>query len=216
MTRIGLSQRVEEVEAYEERRDCLDQRWAPLVESFGLDPVPLFNRIEDVSGYVDRLELDGIVLTGGNDFAHLEGGTNVAPERDRFERTLLEVALEGDIPVLGVCRGMQLLTLHFGGSLRTVEGHVAEDHVLEVNPNATILEDAPQNVTVNSYHGYGIDEGDLGDGLCVCGRAPDGTIEWIEHERYPVTGIMWHPERESPSSKLDRRIIRSRLPTDPV
>ncbi|ARS90820.1 type 1 glutamine amidotransferase [Natrarchaeobaculum aegyptiacum] len=214
--RIGLTQRVYEVEAYEERRDCLDQRWGPFVQSFGLDPVPLPNRVEDVAGYVDRLELDGVVVTGGNDFAHLEDGTNVAPERDEFERTLLEAAIDRNLPVLGVCRGLQLLNLHFGGSLRDVDGHVAKEHELEVDPNATALEDVPRTIPVNSYHGYGIGEDDLGDGLRVCGHVSDGTIEWVEHDRYPITGIMWHPERESPSSGLDRRIIRSRLPTETV
>lgn len=216
MTRIGLTQRVEEVEAYEERRDCLDQRWAPLVQSFGLDPVPLFNRIEDVDAYVDRLDLDGIVLTGGNDFAHLEDGTNVAPERDRFERALLKVAIDRELPVLGVCRGLQLINIHCGGSIREIDDHVAVEHDLEIDPEAAFVDEPPARVTVNSYHGYGIDDENLGDGLAVAGRAPDGSIEWIEHDRYPITGIMWHPERESPSEELDRRIISSRLPTKPV
>lgn len=216
MNRIGLTQRVEEVEAYEERRDCLDQRWAPLVQSFGLDPVPLSNLIDDVDAYVDRLELDGIVLTGGNDFAHLEGGTNVAPERDRFERALLEAAIDRGLPVLGVCRGLQLINLHCGGSIGEIGDHVAVDHDLEIDPDVASIEELPTRVTVNSYHGYGITEADLGAELAVAGRSPDGSIEWVEHERQPITGIMWHPERESPSAELDRRVISSRLPTESV
>lgn len=218
MSRIGLTQRVEDVEAYDERRDCLDQRWAPLLQSFGIDPVPLFNRIDDVHAYVDRLEIDGVVFTGGNDLAHLDGGTNVAPERDRFERALLEVAIERDIPVLGVCRGLQLLNVHCGGSLRKIDDHVAVEHDLEIDPEAVALTnpDPPARVAVNSYHGYGVDDEELGDELAVVGRAPDGSIEWVEHERHPITGIMWHPERPSPSEDLDRRIISSRLPTESI
>ena len=216
MTKVGLSQRVEEVDAYNERRDCLDQRWAPLIRSFGLDPVPLMNQIEDVDTYVDRLQLDGIVLTGGNDFAYLESGTNVALERDRFERSLLKIAIDRELPVLGVCRGLQLINIHCGGSIRTIDDHVAVEHDLEINTQATSVTDPPAQIIVNSYHGCGIDGEDLGKELSVVGRASDGSIEWLEHERHPITGIMWHPERESPSEELDRRIISDRLPTKPV
>jgi len=56
-------------------------------------------------------------LDRGNDLGTIDGGSNVAPERDAFERTLLEFAIEHELPVLGVCRGAQLINVHFGGSL---------------------------------------------------------------------------------------------------
>lgn len=216
MRRIGLTQRVAVVEAYDERRDCLDQQWAPLVRSLSCDPVPLANRIDDVDGYVGRLDLDGVVLTGGNDLAHLDGATNVAPERDRFERELLCVAIERELPVLAVCRGLQLLNDDCGGTLERIDDHVACTHEIDVDVRRTDVTDVPESVTVNSYHGYAIPADGLGEDLTAVARAPDGTVEWVEHDRYPITGIMWHPERESPSAALDRRILETRLPSGSV
>jgi putative glutamine amidotransferase len=216
MTRIGLTQRVETVKTYEERRDCLDQRWGPLMQSFGVDPIPLFNQTADVDTYVDRLDLDGIVLTGGNDLASLADGSNVAPERDQFERTLLETAIDRKLPVLGVCRGLQLLNVYCGGSIHGIDDHVAIEHDLEIDQKVAPIAVSTESVAVNSYHSYGVADQGLGDQLAVAGRAPDGSIEWVEHTQYPITAIMWHPERESPSTALDQRIINNRLPTESV
>lgn len=209
MTRIGVTQRVEVVEEYEERRDCLDQRWGPLLRSFGYTPIPLFNQIDDVKGYLTDLEVSGVVLTGGNDLASLDDGSNVAPERDAFEGKLLEFALGHDLPVLGVCRGAQFINVHFGGSLSVVEGHVASVH--EVSIDNSPLKTGSKTVSTNSYHNYGIEPRDLPESLRIIGRASDESIEWIEHENHPVSGIMWHPERDSPSEELDRRIINRRF-----
>ena len=209
MTRIGVTQRVEVVEEYEERRDCLDQRWGPLLRSFGYTPIPLFNQIDDVERYLTDLELSGVVLTGGNDLASLDDGSNVAPERDAFERNLLEFAIDHDLPVLGVCRGAQFINVHFGGSLSAVEGHVASVH--EVSIDDPPVEIGSKTVTTNSYQNYGIESRDLPENPQVNGRTSDGSIEWIEHENHPVSAIMWHPERSSPSEELDRRIINQRF-----
>ena len=107
MKRIGLTQRVEVVTGYGERRDCLDQNWAVLLVSLGYCPVPLANCVQEVGPYVDELGLDGVILTGGNNLLEPEKGGAIAPERDRFEHMLLDVCASWRLPVLGVCRGAQ-------------------------------------------------------------------------------------------------------------
>jgi len=209
MNKIGISQRVEVIEEYEERRDCLDQRWGPLLRSLGYVPIPLFNQVDEVDDYVDTLDLDGILLTGGNDLETLEDGSNVAPERDSFERRLLDHAIERDLPVLGICRGAQLVNVYFGGSLSPVEGHVATTH--EISITTSSIPDTPQSATTNSYHNYGITADDLATKMKAIARTEDATIEWVEHETHHITAIMWHPERDSPSERLDRRIIQDTL-----
>ncbi|MFW5950380.1 MAG: gamma-glutamyl-gamma-aminobutyrate hydrolase family protein [archaeon] len=199
------------VDEYEERRDCLDQRWGPLLRSFDCTPVPLLNRIENVEEYISDLELSGVVFTGGNDLASLDDGSNVAPERDAFERNVLDFALDRDLPAFGVCRGAQFINVYFGGSLSVVDEHVACTH--EVSITDSPLEMVSETVTTNSYHTYGIEPGDLARDLRVVGRASDGSIEWVEHETSPVSGVMWHPERDSPSTDLDRRIIKRHFGT---
>jgi putative glutamine amidotransferase len=122
MKRIGLTQRVEVVPSYGERRDCLDQNWARFLLEAGLLPVPLSNAVSDVTAYVDALELDGVVLTGGNDPSSLSGARNTAPERDRFESLLVTHCRERKLPLIGVCRGMQVLNLELGGNAISASG----------------------------------------------------------------------------------------------
>jgi len=205
MKKVGISQRVEVVEEYEERRDCLDQRWGPLLRSLGYVPIPLFNQVGEIDDYIAALDLDGIILTGGNDLDTLEDGSNVAPERDSFERGLIDHAIEHDLPVLGVCRGAQLINVYFGGSLSQVEGHVATTHDISISTPS--IPDLPQSANTNSYHNYGLKTDDLAPQMKALARTPDNTIEWLTHQTYQIMAIMWHPERDSPSEPLDRWII---------
>lgn len=208
--RIGLTQRVDVVEAYGERRDCLDQQWTTLLESLDLTPIPLPNCTGNPSVYLEDATLDGLILTSGNDLAHLEDAVVPAPERDEFEIAGLEYAIEHEIPVLGVCRGLQLLVHYYGGELMTVDGHVAQDHDLTITnteDSAISGVELPKTVRVNSYHDYGIATEEVTSDLSVFATAPDGTVELVAHETNDLVGIMWHPERESPSEELDRQIL---------
>lgn len=207
MSRIGLTQRVSVVEAYEERRDCLDQRWAPLLESLGHVPLPLPNTVDDVDLHLSSLDLDAIVVTGGNDVGGVEGATDVAPERDAFESALLSFARREELPVLGICRGAQFLNLALGGTLSPVEGHVDSPHNLAFSDDAPVILDGQ----VNSYHSHCIHQSDLANSLAVIALAPDGTVEWVEHESEPLAGVMWHPERPSPSPAFDRHVLTTYL-----
>ncbi len=206
MTRIGLTQRVSVVEDYGERRDCLDQEWTTLVENFGFTPIPLPNTVADPQSYLNALDVDGVILTSGNDLSTLDDPDVPAPERDEFEKAVLDSAIDEELPVLGVCRGLELINTYFGGSLTTVDGHVDQDHQIRFKDVGEGLQ-LPSEATVNSYHGYGIDSKDIGDDLVTVGRVLDSTIEFVTHATHPIWGMMWHPERKSPSEKVDRQII---------
>ena len=123
--RIGLTQRADTVPGRDERRDALDQRWAELLDGAGFRPVVIPNLLADPEEFVAELDLALLILTGGNDIDGLAGARNTAPERDAVERSLLEAAAPSRIPVLGVCRGLQSMVHHSGGTLRPVTGHVA-------------------------------------------------------------------------------------------
>lgn len=203
MKRIGLTQRVEAVASQGERRDCLDQRWSELLLSRGLLPVPLFNLAGDVGPYLEALALDGVILTGGNDLVEpdQDGG---APERDRFERALLAWCGERRIPVLGVCRGAQLLGVFHGGALRRIAGHVACRHAVIrttgelASRGGRVARRWPARFEVNSYHAFALASRGLGPRLRPLALAEDGGVEAIGHVELPQLGIMWHPERETP------------------
>ncbi len=156
--------------------------------------------------------LDGLLLAGGADLdpagygaaAHPETAA-VRPERDASELALLRAALDERLPVLGVCRGMQLLNVALGGTLEQHlpdvvghEGHrgppgVFAEHEVRLERTARVGRALDETVAVRSYHHQGVDR--IGEGLRVVGRAPDGAVEALEHEDLPfVVGVLWHPE----------------------
>lgn len=194
MKLIGITQRVEVFGQFKERRDCLDQRWAPLLTSLGYCPVPLANSVEDVAAYLETLQLAGVILSGGNDIGESDGATDVAPERDRFERRLLDVCSAKKLPVLGVCRGAQMIFTHYGGILASIDGHVSKRHQVSLAPG--FFSGWPSNFETNSFHGHGISELGKDHPINAIAWAEDGSIEGLAHQHLPQFGVMWHPERE--------------------
>jgi len=205
--RIALTQRVEVNALYGERRDALDQRWVALLRKIGLWPVLLPNNEDYCRELLIVDPPDGVLLTGGNSLAHCGGD---APERDRMERRLVEWALREGRPLLGVCRGMQLIQDYFGVAMRPVEGHVAMRHALRVFPDTRLASLLDGIDSVNAYHGLGSVESDFtGGDLRVCAVAEDGVVMAVEHRQAPLVGVMWHSEREEPFEPLECALIRA-------
>lgn len=194
MKRIGLTQRSHAVQGYTERRDMLDQRWAVLIERLGGCALPLSNSVQEVDAYLDALQLDALILTGGNDLADLPGAVDGAPERDRFEAAAYHHFLQRGKPVLGVCRGAQMINHLAGGRLARVSGHAGSRHALIWADVAPAYWDRP--VEVNSYHGWAIPADGLASGMEALAWAPDGTVEAFRAYQAQVNAIVWHPERE--------------------
>jgi len=162
----------------------------------------------------DVLDLvDALVLTGGSDIAPelygSEASSETQPtnlERDRFELGLSAGALERGLPLLGICRGMELLNVACGG---TLEQHLPEagrhlhtpgrfsDHQVRLEPGSLAARAVgEERVSVRSHHHQGVAE--LGDGLRPSGwSVPDGVIEAIEQaEAGYALGVLWHPEED--------------------
>lgn len=174
--------------------------------------------------------VDGLLLTGGDDVdPALYGETphptyDVSePGRDAFEIDLVRRALTADLPVLAICRGLQVLNVALGGSLiqdipSEPEAHLAHDaagppttlaHTVAVAPGsclATLLGPGDTRA-VNSRHHQSVRA--LGKGLVVTARAPDGVIEGAEvpTARFCV-GVQWHPENFHASGEFDRLFDR--------
>ena len=205
--RLGITQRVDVVESYGERRDCLDQRWAEMAKSMGMTIAPLPNiAAERAAQLLDGLDLSALILSGGNSLVSADpDAPDCAPERDAFEAAAIEWALQQDVPVLGVCRGMQMLNVWFGGSLQKIDGHVGTYHAV----SATSASPLPERRTVNSYHNWGISIDTLAENLDVLAQHEDGSVEAFRHRTHRAAGIMWHPERESPFNEEDLKLLRS-------
>lgn len=188
MRRVAVTQRVELVTAYAERRDALDQRWTAFLGRCGLIPLLVPNNPETLAGLLEGADISGIVLTGGGNLLPYGGN---APERDRTEELLIQLSIRQDLPLLGVCRGMQAIQTHFGVPLAAVEGHIT--------PHQTIAIDG-KRADVNSYHDLGA-RGTAPE-LEVWATADDGVIKAVRHRRHRIEGIMWHPERFAPDFRI--------------
>jgi N5-(cytidine 5'-diphosphoramidyl)-L-glutamine hydrolase len=196
-TLVAVTQRVMISPESGERRDALDQRWVPFLEGCGMEAVPVPNRLDSVARWAAALDIGAVLLSGGEDLAEL-GGT--APERDITEYALLDWARNREVPVLGVCRGLQLLAYRGGVMLRRVDGHVALEHSISTDGGIE---------TVNSFHRWGFDRAP--PGFAVTAAAQDGTVEAMRHATLPISGIMWHPERYAAPRAQDLEQVRSAL-----
>jgi gamma-glutamyl-gamma-aminobutyrate hydrolase PuuD len=202
--RVGVTQRVEDVPDRAERRDALDQRWAQWLAPALAVPVP--NLGVDAVTFVADLGLAAVVLTGGNDLAALADGAGVAPERDATEASILAHAREARLPVLAVCRGMQMLVHDGGGTVTAVGGHVARDHAITVVDTRWPLRPGP----VNSFHDWGIPADGVPADFVILATAADGTVEAVAHRDLPQVGVMWHPERPTRDA-ADRALLDALL-----
>jgi putative glutamine amidotransferase len=208
MRRIGLTQRVDVIKDYNECRGSLDQRWHELLLMMDILPVPLPN-IDScyVQDLVDDSNLDGVILTGGNSLAFLNPDSDDAsPIRDKFELALIAHCIKHNLPILGVCRGMQIINYFFAGSLKPISGHVNIRHKLRVNQQRILFP-----VEVNSFHAYSITEDNLGNDLNALALDNEGNVEAFEHASLRISGMMWHPEREISYRKHDINFIKRAL-----
>src|SRR5262249_19638777 len=123
---VALSQRLIENDTYRETREALDVRWGELATRLGLLPLVLPTATAP-EPYFERFAPAGLILTGGNDLASTSPNP-LSERRDRFEARLLALAMERDLPVLAVCRGMQLVGEVMGGTVVRVAGHAGGRH----------------------------------------------------------------------------------------
>lgn len=195
MTLVAITQRVGIDPNHGERRDMLDQRWAAFLATCGLTPLPVPNAPDVALALVTAAAPRGLLLTGGNDLAHLGGD---APERDATEHRLFAWAQGAHLPILGICRGAQILIDAFGGTLERIDGHVATWHDI-------VLDGQPRRV--NSFHGFGTRR--VPSPLLAEATAADGVIEALRHHEAPIHGRLWHPERMTPFDPLDIAFFRS-------
>ena len=202
--RIGITMRAVEAEGYTEPRDALALDWASYM-GFALPDVhwmPVPNLGKDIVAFADAWQLDGLILSGGNDI-----GENSL--RDTTEQLLLEHFIENGKPVLGICRGLQLLQTSLGGKLEKCDEvtHVAAQHEVNIteDPSGTHWTGKRQ---VNSFHQYGIRVPDLQPSLQALATTQDGWVEAARMENRTVLGLMWHPERDATYSRKDRGMVQ--------
>ena len=205
---ILLTQRLVAAEGYPEVRECLDRRWASVFRAIGALPVPTLT-LAPVDSYFE-LPIAGVVVTGGNDLSDVSADP-LSTDRDRFELALVAEARRRGVPVLGVCRGLQLLTSVAGYALMRVRGHVRTRHSLNVSKDSPRAAQIAACGEVNSYHGWAVPAVEVRHPWRAAAWCDDGTVEALEHVSEPILGLGWHPEREEPLREAELDLLATFL-----
>jgi gamma-glutamyl-gamma-aminobutyrate hydrolase PuuD len=218
---IGISQNV--ICGEFRNSDGLEHDYYTLFSSLGVQLLPFPNQPLEINTYLEQFSPKRIILSGGNDIIpnnNSEISTDCKTkiiQRGETESKLLEYAMKNDVPVLGICRGMQYINMYFKGNLHCdLEGeidilnHIASTHDLKiVDSEAKIFFGDSYNV--NSFHNQGIKKGDLAKRLKSFAETSDGVIEGIYHPTYPIVGIQWHPERINSDVNKDKQLMQAFL-----
>ena len=193
---IGISLRITNAEKYVEKRDSLSHDWPKLIEKIGYVPLLIPNTLSDIPSFLDEMKVSGLILSGGDNL-----GDDIL--RDNTEKKLIDYAISHSIPLVGICRGMQVINSIFGGNVRLLDNatHVANPH--KVNLNKKFLF-STNSITVNSFHYNVIDFSNLGNNLTPFAISElDETIEGFLHNTLKIFGVMWHPERNPTSHSIE-------------
>lgn len=205
----------------------LRQEYLNAVAAAGGIPVALAPRLEIhlVAGCLEICQ--GFLLSGGGDLDPSYWGElpspalgSISPVRDYFEIALTRMALTAEKPLLGICRGIQVLNVAAGGSLyqdlqtgmshqqNAPRSHTFHDIVIEKESRLGAIVQASR-IRVNSFHHQAVQR--VAGGFIITALSPDGTIEAIEAERGFALGVQWHPEdlKDPGSAALFSALIES-------
>ena len=166
-------------------------------------------------------QIDGLLLSGGSDvdpalYDQPKAAETDTPDtpRDEMEARLLSDAVKTNMPVLAICRGMQMFNVHFGGTLKQhIEGHtqrgVDNAHEVEIAPGTELAAIAGTGAhSINSRHHQVVDR--PGEGLTVNAISKDGYIEGLELPGHPfAVAVQWHPEDRIEKSDCDLRLFQA-------
>ncbi|GAB6179598.1 gamma-glutamyl-gamma-aminobutyrate hydrolase family protein [Desulfotomaculum defluvii] len=202
--------------SYDEQtgRTFLAQYYVDAVEAAGGLPIILPCTLSESNVSSLLKSIDGLILSGGVDVDPLQFGQEphpnmgeICPERDKFELTLTRQVLAQDLPLLAICRGVQVLNIAAGGTiLQDIESNMQSPvkhsqqapkwygtHTINISPGSRLSGIWGERIVVNSYHHQAV--GILGEGFVVNARSTDGVVEGIESITNSfVLGVQCHPE----------------------
>ena len=193
--------RVTKATHYIENRDSISSDWSNFIMKFFPGSTFIFipNIEEDVINYIINENINVVIFTGGDDIGQF-------PLRDKTENILIDYTVRKNIPIIAICRGLQLIHNYFDGE--TVLGspdfqkiHKSARHFIETQG---MIKD------VNSFHSNVLDEKSISDKFEIFARCQaDRTIEGIRNEN--ILAMMWHPERDNKNARWTKQLIEEFL-----
>ncbi len=187
MKKIIVTQRLSYNNKTKEKRDSIDIKMIDLLLKSNIYPIPIpnfFNSLDNkyLKKFLKTLNPNGLLLTGGENFG-------VNRSRDNLEKKLLKYFTKNKKPILGICRGAQMLAKFFRVKTIKVKNHVRVKH-----KSIFASKDKLFPKIINSFHDYGIKQ--CPKNFIVTILSKDNTIEAFKHKKFKWEGWMWHPERE--------------------
>jgi gamma-glutamyl-gamma-aminobutyrate hydrolase PuuD len=216
---------------YGDWRDVLENSYTKYMERHGIYVLPVPNPLDDLSPYLGETSaVRGVILTGGNDVGPITYGgepiddiganpeRTVSSHRDQTERALLDFAVGHGVPVLGICRGLQVINVYFGGRIvQDIEREYGRPaHKIGKAHAVHIVDDEARDylgrdeVKVNSFHHQAVTPETLAPSLQAFAWEPDSQIvEGLYHPEYPIAAVQHHPEREVAESMHDALLMKA-------
>tara|TARA_Y100000590_G_C15747383_1_gene1022681 strand:- start:4713 stop:5345 length:633 start_codon:yes stop_codon:yes gene_type:complete len=193
---ILVSMRQLKIKSIDETRDTVDQKLLEWIIELGFEPFLISNKLSKKIKLNNIKNICGIILSGGSE--------KISRLNNRFkvEKKLINFSIKKKIPILGICRGMQMLGFTQGANIKKIKNHVKTRHKLLIEKKYSSL--YPLNV--NSYHNESVEN--VEEKFNIIAKAKDEVIEAFEHKLYPWLGWMWHPEREKVFNKKNLSLAR--------
>lgn len=206
-----------------------EEEYVKYYSKFGIYPVLLTPEMLDgniIESFVKELGLEGFIIGGGNGVdPKLWGEEKLydnrwSEPRQKLNEWVLQYAEKNRLPVLGICTGLHVMNVYFGGKLLQNIARQTSSSIIHSpgdgkphTPHEVRLvgvRDYGLRVMVNSYHNQGILPEMVGNGLKIWAACEDGTVEALYHQELPFVGVTWHPERDyaSPDQEFNEKLIK--------
>ena len=196
MLKIGITSNLKEY--YKGYIDFIDHYWLNYFEKKNINYYLVPNKKKLSKKKIEEINL--LIIPGGNDVSN---SLNTSKIRNSIEINLIKICFKKKIPILGICRGAQLLNKSFGGKIKKVKKHMRTRHNISF-VNKEIVKKKLLNV--NSFHNDGIKKNDLSKAFKMLASDMDDNVEMFISKDKKMIGTMWHPEREKNTQLLDNLI----------
>ena len=193
MLKIGITSNIKEY--YKGYIDFIDHYWLDYFEKKNINYYLVPNKKKLSIKKIKEINL--LIIPGGNDVSNI---LKTSKKRNIVEKNLIKICFKKKIPILGICRGAQLLNKSFGGKISKIKKHMRTRHNIFFTNREFIKKNF---LNVNSFHNDGIKKNDLSKSFKVLASDKHKNIEMFISNNKKIIGTMWHPEREKNTLLLD-------------
>ena len=193
---IGITSNIKEY--YSGYIDFIDHYWLNYFEKKNINYYLIPNKKKTSIKILNKINL--LIIPGGNDVSDF---LKTSSMRNSIENKLIKACSKKNIPILGICRGAQLLNKNSGGKIKKIKNHMRTRHNIFFTKNSIVKKNS---LIVNSFHNNGIKKNDLSKKFNMLANDKSENVEMFISKNKKIIGVMWHPEREKSTLILDKLI----------